>query len=44
MNRTFVYLPNFDKIWESLDLSDDNLIELENIILELLDELKGRVK
>jgi len=34
MKRTFVYLPNFDKIWKALNLSDDNIVKLENMILE----------
>ncbi|MCL1877291.1 MAG: type II toxin-antitoxin system RelE/ParE family toxin [Defluviitaleaceae bacterium] len=41
MKRAFVYLPNFDKIWNSLNLSDENLIELENTILEQPD--KGEI-
>ena len=34
MKREFVYLQNFDGIWKSLGLSDDEQRELEDMILE----------
>ena len=38
MKRTFIYLPNFDKSWGDMGLSDNNLIELESTILEQPDK------
>lgn len=34
MKRTFIEVPTFTKKWKELGLTDDNLRELENILLE----------
>lgn len=34
MNRTFIEVPTFTKKWKELGLTDENLRELENILLE----------
>lgn len=34
MNRTFIEVPMFTKKWKELGLTDDNLRELENILLD----------
>lgn len=34
MKRTFIEVPNFTKKWNELGLTDENLRELENILLE----------
>lgn len=34
MNRTFIEVPIFTKKWKELGLTDENLRELENILLE----------
>ena len=34
MNRTFIEVPIFTKKWRELGLTDENLRELENILLE----------
>lgn len=34
MQRTFIILPEFDKNWKSMGLSDEDLRRLENLILQ----------
>ena len=34
MQRTFIILPEFDKHWKSMGLSDEDLRRLENLILQ----------
>lgn len=34
MNRTFIEVPTFTRKWKDLGLTDDNLRDLENILLE----------
>ena len=34
MKREFIYFKIFDKNWREMGLTDDDLIELENIIME----------
>lgn len=34
MQRTFIILPEFDKNWKSMGLSDEDLRHLENLILQ----------
>ena len=34
MNRTFIEVPMFTKKWKDLGLTDENLRDLENILLE----------
>ena len=34
MSRTFIEVPTFTKKWKELGLTDENLRELENILLE----------
>lgn len=34
MQRTFIILPEFDKNWKSMGLSDEDLSRLENLILQ----------
>lgn len=34
MNRTFIEVPTFTKKWKELGLTDENLRDLENILLE----------
>jgi hypothetical protein len=34
MNRTFIEVPAFTKRWKELGLTDENLRELENVLLE----------
>ena len=41
MNRTFIEVPTFSKKWKELGLTDDNLRELQNILLE--DPKSGKV-
>ena len=38
MIREFIYLQNFDRIWNQLGFSDDDLVELENMILKQPDK------
>ena len=33
MTRTFIMTPVFDRLWNSMDLSDDNLRQLQNRLL-----------
>ena len=34
MKREFVYMPKFEKEWAKLELTDDELVELEDYLLE----------
>lgn len=34
MQRTFIILPEFDKNWKSMGLSDEDIRRLENLILQ----------
>ena len=34
MKRTFIEVPMFTKKWKELGLTDDNLRDLENILLD----------